>query len=390
MSKKLLLAVAALLLLPASVHAEGKVRVGVVTTLSGPNAIVGGEQKDGYELALDHLGRKMGGSAVELLYEDDQQKPEIAKQVTEKLIQSSKVDFLTGYIWSNVLLSSLKPAVDAQTFLLSSNAGPSQVAGELCSPWFFSLSWQADQTPMAMGETLNKRGIKKLYILAPNYAAGKDMAAGVKSTFKGEVIGEEYTRWPGQLDFMPELTKIRAAKPDAIWVFYPGASGQQFFQQYAQSGLKETTPLYSVFTTDALSLPVLKDMALGALSTQSWVNDVDVPANKKFVAEFRKKYGRFPTYYASNAYDTIMLMNAAVTEVKGDLTNRDGIRAALRKADFQSTRGKISFNNNHFPIQNYYLQEVVKDQAGEFTLKTLEVVYRDHKDPYHDKCPMKW
>lgn len=389
MSKKALL-MAMALLLPFSAWADEAIHLGVVTTLSGPNAIVGNEQRDGYELALDHLGRKMAGIPVQIIYEDDQQKPDIAKQVTEKLIERSKVNFLMGYIWSNVLLSSFKPAVDSQTFILSSNAGPSQIAGELCSPWFFSLSWQADETPMAMGETLNKRGVKKLYILAPNYAAGKDMAEGVKSVFKGDVIGEEYTRWPGQLDFMPELTKVRAAKPDAVWVFYPGASGQQFFQQYVESGLKETVPLYSVFTTDALSLPVLKDMALGALSTQDWVNDIDAPANKKFVASFRDKYGRYPSYYASNAYDTVMLINSAAVAVKGDLSNREGVRAALRKADFASTRGSFRFNHNHFPIQNFYLQEVVKDESGAYTLKTRELVYKDHQDPYNDKCPMKW
>ena len=197
----------------------------------------------------------MGGLPVEVIYEDDQQKPEVGKQKTEKLIQSDKVDFVVGYIWSNVLLASLKPVLDSQTFLISANAGPSQIAGELCSPFFFSTSWQNDQTPQAIGEYMNQKGVKTAYLLGPNYAAGKDMLAGVASTFKGKVIGEDLTKWPDQLDFSAELSKVKAAKPDALFVFYPGAAGVQFLNQYVQAGLKGQVPLYTAFTIDSLSLP---------------------------------------------------------------------------------------------------------------------------------------
>src|SRR6266403_1987535 len=241
--------------------AADSIKIGFVSTFSGPTAVIGNDMRNSFELALDHLGRKMGGKPVEVIYEDDQQKPEVGVQKSQKLVESDKVDFVIGYIWSNVLLASLKPVNDSQTFLISANAGPSQIAGELCSPYFFSTSWQNDQTPMAMGETLNQRGVKKLFVLAPNYAAGKDMAAGVKQTFKGEVVGEDYTRWPGQLDFSAELTKVRSVKPDAVWVFYPGQAGAQFIQQYAQTGLKEQIPLYSVFTVDAITLPLINDLA---------------------------------------------------------------------------------------------------------------------------------
>src|SRR5882757_9832761 len=215
MKKQLFAAAALAMSVGAGQAADGPVKIGSVNTFSGPNAALGNDERDGFELALDHLGRKIGGIDVEVFYEDDQMKPEAGRQVTEKLIQVHNVDFITGFNWSNVLLASLKPAVDSKTFLVSGNAGPSQIAGELCSPYFFSTSWQNDQTPMAMGETLNQRGVKKLFVLAPNYAAGKDMAAGVKQTFKGEVVGEDYTRWPGQLDFSAELTKVRSVKPEA-------------------------------------------------------------------------------------------------------------------------------------------------------------------------------
>jgi branched-chain amino acid transport system substrate-binding protein len=374
---------------PLAAHAQS-VKIGFVNTFSGPNAFIGNDERDGFELALDHLGRKMEGLDVEVFYEDDQMKPDVGRQVTEKLIQVHKTHFITGFNWSNVLLAALKPAVDSQTFVIGANAGPSQIAGELCSPYFFSTSWQNDQTPMALGETLNQRGVKRLYMLAPNYAAGKDMAAGVRQTFKGEVVGEEFTRWPGQLDFSTELTKVRSTKPDAVWIFYPGQAGAQFIQQYAQAGLKDQIPLYSVFTVDALTLPLIKDLALGHLSTQSWVQDLDNPANKRFVADFRKKYGRYPSYYSAQHYDAAMLIDSAVRRVKGSLENKDAIRDALRQADFASVRGKYAYNKNHFPITDFYLQEVVRDGAGELTMRNQGAVLRDQKDRHSERCRMEW
>jgi branched-chain amino acid transport system substrate-binding protein len=384
--------IATLLTVSAALCAQaepGKIKIGYVNTFSGPNAFIGNEEKDGFELALDHLGRKMGNLDVQVIYEDDQIKPEVGRQVTEKLLQSDKVDVVTGYNWSNVLLASVKPAVDAKTFIISGNAGPSQLAGEGCSPWFFSASWQNDQTPMALGELLNRRNIKKLFVLAPNYAAGKDMAAGVKKTFKGEIVGEEYTRWPGQVDFSTELSKVRSVKPDAVWVFYPGQAGVQFVQQYSQAGLLGQVPIYSSFTIDALTLPQLKDLALGHVSTQEWVQDLDNPANKKFVADFRKKHGRYPSYYAAQNYDAAMLIASAVVATGGKLDDKEGFRAALAKANFQSVRGKFHYNTNHFPIQDFYSQEVVRDAQGEFTMRTLGTVFTEMKDVFYEKCPMK-
>ena len=368
---------------------EKSVKIGFIDTFSGPTAVIGNDMRNSFELALDHLGRKMAGLPVEVVYEDDQQKPEVGKQKTEKVIQSDKVNFITGYIWSNVLLASLKPALDAQTFLISANAGPSQIAGELCSPYFFSTSWQNDQTPQAIGEYLNQKGVKTLFLIGPNYAAGKDMLAGVKITYKGKAIGEEYTRWPDQLDFSAELTKVRAAKPDGVFVFYPGAAGVQFLTQYGQAGLKDQIPLYTAFTIDALSLPLMKDLALGVPGAQQWVNDLPNEANKKFVADFRAKYGHYPSFYGAQAYDAANLINSAVVAVKGDLTQKDAMRAAMRKADYASVRGPYKYGNNHFPIQNFYLQEAVKDAEGNFTLKTVATILKDDQDRFHDRCQMK-
>ena len=390
--RKFMIATGAALLLAASpaVAQKKSIKIGFVSTFSGPVAVIGNNMRDAFELALDHMGRKMGGLPVEVIYEDDGFKPAIGKQKTEKLIESDHVDFLAGYIWSNVLLASVKPAFNSKTFLISANAGPHQLAGEGCSPYFFSTSWQNDQTPQAMGMYMNTKGVKSVYLIGPNYAAGKDMLKGVASTFKGKVIGQDLTTWPTQLDFSAELAKAKAAKPDAVFVFYPGKAGVQFLAQYAQAGLKGKIPLYTAFTIDELSLPLQKDLALGVPGAQEWVNDLPNAANKKFVADFIKKYpGHKPSFYGAQAYDAANLIASAVNDLKGNLSDKTKVEAALKKADFKSVRGNFRYGNNHFPIQNFYLQDVVKASDGSLVLKTAATIVKDSQDSFHGKCPMK-
>src|SRR5262249_20073 len=383
--RRILLATTALAVLAAAPTwaQQRTVKIGFVSTFSGPTAVIGNDMRNSVELALDHLGRKMGGLPVEVIYEDDQQKPEVGVQKTQKLIESDKVNFVVGYIWSNVLLASLKPVVDSQTFLISANAGPSHIAGELCSPYFFSTSWQNDQTPMAMGEYMNHKGVKSVFLIGPHYGAGKDMLTGVRATFKGRIVAEELTKWPEQLDFSAELSKVRAARPDAVFVFYPGAAGVQFLAQYAQAGLRGQIPLYTAFTIDSLSLPLQKDLALGVPGVQQWVNDLPNDANKKFVADFRAKHKTYPSFYAAQSYAAANLVNSTVVAVNGDLTKKDAMRAEMRKANYKSVRGPYKYGNNHFPIQNFYLQDAVKDSDGNLTLKTVATIVKDSQDKFH-------
>jgi len=364
------------------------VKIGFVSTFSGPTAVIGNDMRNAFELGLDHLGRKIGGLPVEVIYEDDTQKPDVGVQKTQKLIESDKVDFIVGYIWSNVLLASLKPLVDSKTITVVANAGASQVSGELCSPYVFSTSWNNDQTPEAMGLYMNQKGIKKVFQIGPNYAAGKDMLQGMRNTYKGEVIGQEMTRWPDQLDFSAELSKARAAQPDAIFVFYPGGAGVQFITQYVQAGLKGQIPLYQVFTIDELSLPRLKDLAGGIPGAQEWVNDLPNETNKKFVADYIEKYKKRPSFYGAQTYDAVSLLNSAVTAVNGDLSKKEEMRREMEKADFKSVRGNFKFGNNHIPIQNFYLQDVVK-QGDDYVLKTVATIVENDQDRFHDRCPMK-
>ncbi|QDO98321.1 ABC transporter substrate-binding protein [Ferrovibrio terrae] len=373
----------------AAAQANKKIKIGFVTTLSGPNAAIGVDMKNSVELAVEHLGKKMGGIPIEVIYEDDEQKPEVGKQKTEKLMQRDKVDFVAGYIWSNVLLASYKTVTDDKTFLISANAGPSPLAGEQCNPYFFAASWQNDQNTMAAGELLNQKGIKSLYIVAPNYAAGQDMANGVKSTFKGQVVGQDMTKWPDQLDFSAEISKIRAAKPGAVFVFFPGRAGVQFFQQYSQAGLKKDVPLYTTFTVDAITLKLQKDLTLDTYQTLWWAPDLPYAANQKFVGEFKKKHKDTPSFYGAQSYDTINLINSAVIATKGNMKDKDAVRTALKAAKFDSVRGPMKFGNNHFPIHNVYQQEVYKVSDTEYDIRTVSTVYKDLVDPYASKCAMK-
>ncbi len=374
---------------PAAAQPARKIKIGFVTTLSGPNAAYGQDMKQAVELALEHLGKKAGGVALEVVFEDDEQKPEVGKQKTEKLLQRDKVDFLAGYIWSNVLLASYKPAVDSQTYLISANAGPSQLAGEQCNPYFFSASWQNDQPHMGVGELLNQKGVRKLYIVAPNYAAGQDGANGVKSLFKGQVVGQDMTKWPDQIDFSAEISKIRAARPDAVYVFFPGRWGVQFFTQYSQAGLKAEVPLYSAFTVDAVSLKLQKDMAQDTYLAMTWGPDLPYAANQKLVTDFRKKHGSSPTFYAAQSYDAINLIASAVAATKGNMKDKNAIGAALKAAKFDSVRGPFKFGPNHFPVQNIYQQEVYKTEDGGYDLRTISTVLTAHQDVHAAKCPMK-
>ena len=390
-----LVASLALATMIASPAAAGTVKIGFVTTLTTPAAVIGKDMENAVNLAMEHLGGKAGDTDLEVIFGDDGFAPDTGKQATDKLVKQDNVDFVAGYIWSHVLLASRKSALDAGKFLISANAGPSQMAGPLCDENFFSTSWQNDQTPMAMGEVLNKQGVKSLYVMAPNYAAGKDMVAGLERTFKGEIVGKDLTKWgaDAQLDFSAELAKAKASGAQGIFVFYPGAAAGAFIKQYDQAGLKDTLPLYSVFTVDGISLPKLQaakfNGVLGSKITQEWDPSLDNAANKKFVGDFKAKYGTYPSFYAAQSYDAIMLIASAVKATGGNMEDKAAVRAALKAANFDSVRGKYTYGNNNMPVQNFYLREVVADADGNWTTKVVETVFENAVDPMAGECPMK-
>ena len=365
------------------------VKIGFITSLSGPAGIIGKHMKDSVELALDHLGRKVGGLETEIIYGDDQRKPDVGKQLADEMLKKHRVHFVSGIIWSNVMLAVAPSVTQAGTLMIGTNAGPHELAGKMCHELYFTTSWQNDQTPEAMGKYMQDQGLTDVYAMAPNYAAGKDMISGFKRYFKGRIVDEVYTKL-GQQDYQAEISQLRAKSPKAVFVFYPGDMGIQFVKQYAQAGLRDQVPLYSVYTVDEVTLPALKEMALGQLETRYWSPDLKNEANVKYIADFRKKFGYTPSFYGAQSYDGIMLMDSAIRAVKGDLSNKKGMVAAMRKADFKSTRGRFTYNVNHHPIQNFYLLKAVKGAGGEVEMQVQKAVFENHKDAYHKDCGMKW
>ena len=370
-----------------SAHAADKLTIGFMTTLSGPASIIGYEIRDGMRIALDQLDNRVGGLPTTVLIEDDRQKPDAALDIATKFVKQNRVDVIMGLSFSNLLLAIYGPIIQSETVLISSNPGPSQIAGKDCSKYFFSTSWQGDSYAEAMGAYLTKKGVQNVYLMAPNYAAGKDVLAGFKRFYKGSIAGEVYTSL-SQLDFASELAQLRAANPSAVFAFYPGGLGINFVKQYSQAGLKDKIPLYTSYTLDNTTLRGIGEDAVGLLRTSFWDEDSANPVNKRFVADFEAKFGRTPADYAAQAYDTIMLLDSAVREVKGRIEDKPAFLAALKKANFKSMRGNFRFNNNNFPIQDYYLGRIVKD-GTKLRVKTEEVVLKDHGDAYAAQCPMK-
>jgi branched-chain amino acid transport system substrate-binding protein len=365
--------------------AQEKIKIGVILTLSGPAAVLGQQARDGFALAIKDLGGKMAGRDVEVVVVDDELKPDAAVAKVTGLLERDKVDFVMGPIFSNVLQAIHKPVVDSRTFLISPNAGPSSYAGKNCSPFFYVTSYQNDQVHEILGKVAQDRGYKRVYILVPNYQAGKDSAAGFKIDYKGEIVEETYVPL-GMLDFQVELSKIASLKPDAVFTFMPGGMGVGLVKQYKQAGLADQIPVLSAFTVDESTLPAQQDAAVGMFGGADWAPNLDNPQNKKFVTAYEETYHSVPATYAFQAYDAAMLIDSAVRAVKGDLSNKDAVAAALKKADFTSLRGAFKFNTNGYPIQDFYLTKVAKRPDGKFQTEIVEKVFENYGDRYAKDC----
>ncbi len=379
---------AALALLSAASHGADKVKVGMLSTLSGPGAGLGVDIRDGFNLALKHSGGKFGGLPVEVIVADDQASPDAAKQTADRLIKRDRVDFMTGVVFSNVMLAVGKPIFDTKTFYISANAGPSQYAGAQCNPYFFNVAWQNDNLHEAVGKTVQDKGFKKVALLAPNYPAGKDALTGFKRFYKGQIVSEDYTPL-SQLDYGTELAKMRASGADAVYIFLPGGLGVNFIKQFVGAGLSKDMTLFGPgFSADEDVIRAVGDPMLGMFNTSQWAHDMDNAVNKRFVADFQKEYGRLPSLYASQGYDAARLMDAAVRDTRGKLDDKEAVRKALQAARFDSVRGAFRFNTNHYPIQDYYLRVITKDPQGRITNRTLGTVFKNHADAYAAECKM--
>jgi branched-chain amino acid transport system substrate-binding protein len=368
--------------------AQEALKIGLVSVLSGPQAALGQQVRDGFQLAVKDMGGKMAGRPVEVIVVDDELKPDVAVTKVRALLERDKVDFVVGPVFSNVLQAIHKPVTEAGTILISPNAGTSNFAGKQCSENFFVTSYQNDQPHEVLGKYAQDKGYKRAYIMAPNYQAGKDSLAGFKRHFKGEIVDEVYTPL-GQLDFSAELAKIAASKPDVLFTFMPGGMGVNLVKQFRQAGLADKVPFLSAFTVDESTLPAQQDAALGFFGGMSWAPNMDNPQNKKFVAGYEAAYNSVPGSYAMQAYDAAQLINSALTATKGATSDKAALRAAIKKADFPSLRGKFKFNTNGYPIQDFYVVKAAKRADGKYQTEIVEKVFSDYGDTYAAECPLK-
>ncbi|WP_409522509.1 ABC transporter substrate-binding protein [Nitrincola sp. MINF-07-Sa-05] len=389
MHKKHLLAASLAALLAAStVQAADSIKVGMMTTLSGPAAGLGVDIRDGFNLAVKHLGGNFGDLNTEVLISDDAQNPETARQIAERFTLRDRVDVATGVVFSNIMLAVGPSFFDSETFYISANAGPSEYAGAECNPYFFNVAWQNDNLHEAMGKHVANEGFKKVALLAPNYPAGIDALNGFKRFYQGDVAVELYSRL-GQLDYATEIAQIRQTRPDALYIFLPGGMGINFIKQYASSGMMNRTPLFAPgFSGDEDFVNAIGEDMVGLFNTTHWYREMDNELNQRFVTDFQGDYGRLPTLYASQGYDAAMLIDAAVRAVDGNIEDKDAFREALRSVDAPTVRGNYTFGNNHYPIQNYYLREVVREDDGTVRNHFAAEVMTDHQDAYAKDCNM--
>jgi branched-chain amino acid transport system substrate-binding protein len=383
-----LLVAAATAFLVNGAAAQDKIRIGLIYTLSGPPSALGQQSKNAFELAVKHLGGKMGGKEVELFVVDDMLKSDVAVQKVHELVERDKVDIVVGPIFSNILQAIHKPVMDSGKILISTNAGASSFAGALCNPHFFVTSYQNDQIYAALGKVANEKGYKRVYAMVPNYQAGKDALAGFKSTYKGTIVEESLVPL-NNLDFASEVSKLNAANPDALFTFMPGGLGINLIKQMKQSGMQGKFPVISAFTADEATLPVLGDAADGIFGALTWAPTMDNPQNKKFVADYESAYHAVPASYAMQAYDTAMLIDSAVRTLNGNISDSKAFSAAIKKADFKSLRGPFRFNVNGYPVEDFYLTKVVKRGDGKYQTSIVEKVLENNADPYAKDCKLQ-
>ena len=368
--------------------AADKLRVGFMSTLSGPAAAIGVDIREGFNLAVKHAGGNLGGIPLDLQIADDQLKPDVAKQIVDRFLLQQKSHVISGVVFTNVLLPVIPGILESKTFYVSPNTGPNDYAGAKCNPYFFAAAWQSEDIPSAMGKFVSDRGIKNVYLISANYPGGRENLSGFKRLYKGKIVDEVYTPM-NQLDFSVDLANMQAKKPEAVFIFLPGGMGINFIKQFAAAGLSKEIQLFVPgYSADEDTIKPVGSALLGAVNTSHWGHDMDNPQNKKFVGDFEKDFGRLPTMYASQGYDTAMLIDSAVKKVKGNVEDKAAFRKALQAADFKSVRGAFKFNTNQFPIQDYYLRVVRTDEKGRITNRLMGKILTNHQDSFVSQCKM--
>jgi branched-chain amino acid transport system substrate-binding protein len=377
--------------LASGASAQEELRIGYLATMTGGAAIIGKHMVQGWQLGLEHEGWKKDGDKIagvplRMFYGDDQFKPDAGLAVVNKFISVDHVHMVAGMQWSNIMLAVRAPMFEKKIIMMSNVAGASQFAGKECTPLFISTSWNNDQTAAATGTLLNADNIKTVWAMAPNYQAGKDVVTGFQMTYKGKVAGQTLFK-PGETDYQADISRIRAEKPQAVFYFGPGAMGISFLKQWAASGVAKDIKLYTQFTVDWISLPVIGEAALGTFHTNQWDIDSKNEVNQKFIKDYVAKFGGMPPHYAQQAYDGPRLIAAALKATGGKFSDPVAFMKAMRHTPYPSARGPYKYNVNGIPIQDFYKREVVKNADGKLWIKTVGVAVKDSTDPYWKECP---
>ena len=368
--------------------AADQIKVGFITTYSGTEAAYGEMEINGFKLALKHLGDKLGGLPVTIVTGDDENKTDTAIQQASKMVERDHVDFITGPALTTTVLGVEKVTREAKIPYLSGGPGPSQLAGKQCDPWFFGVGWQNDALSEVMGQYMTDKKIDDVYLIAPQMAAGRDMLAGFKRYYKGRIDDEKYTQMT-QLDFAAEIADIAAAKPKAVYFFYPGGMGANFIQQWNQAGMKDKIPLYTMNSLDQASLPALGDMAVGIPVGGQWAETIDTPENRKFVDDYVATYKKLPSSQAAASYTVAMLVDAAVRSINGHIEDKDAFRKAILNAHITTLTGQpFRFGPNQMPVENYYVATIQKNANGADTMADPKLVFTEHRDNYVGACKM--
>ena len=384
--RSLLGATTALLAAPAIAQPATPLRIGLVAVLTGPQAALGTQLRDGWMLGMRHLNNQLGGRPTETLVIDDELRPDVAVTKVRAALERDKVDFVVGVVFSNILQAIIRPVTESGTFLISTNAGPSTFAGRGCNPHFFTTSYNNDQVHSVMGQVAQDEGYRRVFLLTPNYQAGRDAMAGFKSRYQGQVLDEVYVPLT-QLDFSAELARIASLRPDAVFTFMPGGLGVNLVRQYRQAGLANI-PFLSTFTVDEATLPAQGEAALGFFGAANWAPTMDNPTNRRFVSDFEGQFNYVPATYAAQSYDAAMLLDSAVKKVGGNLSDKNAVRAAIAAADFSSVRGPFRFGANQYPVQDFWLCRVARRADGKFQTETVRRVLEANVDPWAAECRM--
>jgi branched-chain amino acid transport system substrate-binding protein len=363
----------------------GPIRVGLVLPYSGVYAELGNSITQAMELVFARENWTVAGRKIEMVREDDEMAVPVGVRKTEKLIDSDKVDILTGPVHSGILMAMRDKVHNSKTILLVSNAGADAISRARCSKWIFRTSFSNWQPCQPMGGWVAKNVSKEVFQIAPNYQAGKDMMEAFRETYHpagGKVVGEDYPKL-GETDYAPYLTKIKQSGAKAVFAFFSGTDAVNFVKQYDEFGLKAGIKLTGAgFLTEPDVLPAQGKAALGTITGHFYTPQLDNPVNQRFVKEFREKFGgKTPDGFACQGYDTAEVIVRALKAVNGNTQDKDKLVATIAATEFDSPRGRFRFDpKSHNVIQPFIYVREVREVAGALNNVPIDKI-ADVRDP---------